>query len=247
MFLRSYCRKIILTNAAKSCVEALYGSDPSKKTDLNVLRYKCFYKGANFKSCKLASLPPTKEALDEHSLRVYLQVQKWLNDTNKDPVNYGWTMTSNGLEPVKLPANVNVVPEALLKIIACGCQKNCSSNKCSCRKYGIKCTMLCKHCNGIICSNCEIISNTEVESEDDEVFELNQLCPEPVNLESNDEVLSDSSDSESGSSSVTNDDIEDLLESEDFCMYSCQHETYDTEDDQNDQDDSEIPKKRMKY
>ena len=46
-------------------------------------------------------------------------------------------------------------PPELLQIVSCACQKGCESNRCSCRKAGIKCSMFCKNCEGTSCSNCE--------------------------------------------------------------------------------------------
>ncbi|KAF5295080.1 hypothetical protein FQA39_LY13231 [Lamprigera yunnana] len=88
----------------KSCIEALYNSDPEKTIDLGLLRYRCFQKRTTSTACKLHDLPPTTAVANQHTLRVYLQVQHWFYATaSKLPCEYGWEITSNGLMLIILP------------------------------------------------------------------------------------------------------------------------------------------------
>jgi len=116
---------------------------------LNQQRYKLFKKCATKNKINLASLPPTEEAVRQHSYRVYLQVQLWLGHI-KNPEDWGWTFQNNILLPVttlKAPA-----PDQLLKCISCSCKKGCGKN-CGCRKAGLKCSIICGHCKGQWCTN----------------------------------------------------------------------------------------------
>ncbi|KAJ8954302.1 hypothetical protein NQ318_005886 [Aromia moschata] len=61
----------------------------------------------------LSSLPPTKAACAQHSLRVYLQVQKWLG--NRLPsTEWGWKLVEGQLLPVK--TTLPPAPESLLSL-----------------------------------------------------------------------------------------------------------------------------------
>lgn len=95
-------------------------------------------------------LPPTKDAVQQHASRTYLQVQTWLGH-HKDPTEWGWKKDAVGLlTPV--PLLKEAAPQALLNFISCQCQKGCAG-KCTCRKSGLKCSLLCIHCNGNSCEN----------------------------------------------------------------------------------------------
>lgn len=46
----------------------------------------------------------------------------------------------------------DAAPQHLLRMISCGCKKGCG-NVCSCRKAGLKCSSVCRHCSGASCDN----------------------------------------------------------------------------------------------
>lgn len=82
-------------------------------------------------------------------LLVSFQVQKWLGN-EKNPLDWGWIRSTQGLIPqlmTKPPA-----PQPLLNMISCNCKKGCTNN-CGCRKAGLKCSAVCRHCSGQSCEN----------------------------------------------------------------------------------------------
>ncbi|GBM67191.1 hypothetical protein AVEN_111790-1 [Araneus ventricosus] len=94
-------------------------------------------------------LPPTTDAAQLHAMRSYHQVQTWLAN-EKDPLKWGWMHTPSGLFPKK--SEKDPAPESLLQCISCTCKKGCT-NACGCRKAGLRCSLLCKHCIGQSCEN----------------------------------------------------------------------------------------------
>nr|CAI5840124.1 unnamed protein product [Callosobruchus analis] len=62
-------------------------------------------------------------------------------------------------------------PAELLKLILCACGTPCRA-ACGCRKAGLKCTVLCKHCAGETCENVQqsptICENDDSDSDDDD-------------------------------------------------------------------------------
>ncbi|KAK2709539.1 hypothetical protein QYM36_013266 [Artemia franciscana] len=92
-------------------------------------------------------LPSTQAAAKYHSLRVYCQVQIWLENP-VDPLRLGWKLQDNEVfAPIKtdLPA----APSQLLKIIKCSCHiDGCDSEKCTCKKNGLECIIACRTCKG---------------------------------------------------------------------------------------------------
>lgn len=97
----------------------------------------------------LATLPPTKSAADQHAYRTYHQVQAWKGN-NLSPTDWGWKAVGSSLTPTStdLPA----APEHLLKLISCTCRSQCS-NRCECKTSGLKCSAMCRTCQGTSCDN----------------------------------------------------------------------------------------------
>ncbi|GBN54797.1 hypothetical protein AVEN_129371-1, partial [Araneus ventricosus] len=93
--------------------------------------------------------PPTTDAAQLHAMRSYHQVQTWLGN-EKDPLKWDWMHTPSGLFPKK--SEKDPAPESLLQCISCTCKKGCT-NACECRKAGLHCSLLCKHCIGKSCEN----------------------------------------------------------------------------------------------
>ena len=90
-----------------------------------------------------------------HSLRVYLQVQQWTQeDCQLDPNLWGWT-NRNGQYELHM-CDLDPAPEALLKVIHCGCLTDCSSMHCSCKWLGLKCSPACSNCCGMACANASV-------------------------------------------------------------------------------------------
>jgi hypothetical protein len=71
---------------------------------------------------------------------------------------------------VKSPA-----PDTLLNVISCACTKTCEQN-CSCRKAGLLCSVICKHCQGGSCLNQQPIIDVEEEDNlEDYIDEINLI------------------------------------------------------------------------
>ena len=106
-----------------------------------------------FNVIKPECLPPTTEAMTHHSYRVYHQVQTWLG--NVFPVeDWSWTVRQSEYYPVL--SNKPPAPDYLLKYVRCQCKEDgYKAQLCSCRKYGVPCTVSCKQCNGVSCFNSE--------------------------------------------------------------------------------------------
>ena len=123
-------------------------------TALAAIRYSMFSRKAVAGLIKPETLPPTEGAAAQHSLHAYLQTQDWmlLQSMSLDPSGYGWTLGSNGYEPV--PTLDPMAPEELLKFISFNCKGDCSNRWCSCKKNDVKCISACGNCKGITCKNC---------------------------------------------------------------------------------------------
>lgn len=131
---------------------ALYGMPGVK--DINIARHRFYLRtitkqklGANF---NLASLPPTKAAAQQHSYRVYHQVQQW-RGMHLPPISWGWKLVENeGFVPIT--TLLEPAPENLLRLTCCNCKNFCEKN-CECRRSSLTCTSMCGQCAGIGCSN----------------------------------------------------------------------------------------------
>lgn len=157
--------KSALRSAGETCVRAVYGFNPTKYIELNVMRFMLFQKSVQAKrtiACNLSLLPPTSETLYQHSLRVYLQIQTWLGREDFNPLDFGWKKSDNGLMPIT--NNQPAIPESLIEKIKCSCRKGCKTNACSCRSNDKKCSAICRFCKGANCTN----APNEIMDEDDE-------------------------------------------------------------------------------
>ena len=77
------------------------------------------------------SLPPTSSAAKYHSLRVYLQVQKWKNmHCEMSPEEWGWIKYNK--KYVIVGMDLPPVPEELMKVVQCTCNLDCSKRTCTC-------------------------------------------------------------------------------------------------------------------
>ncbi|GBN17053.1 hypothetical protein AVEN_63800-1 [Araneus ventricosus] len=110
---------------------------PANEHNLNNHRYAAFLKSSTKVKSDLSSLPPTKGAAEQHSLRVCLQIQKWLN--NQLPLyQWGWARGDDG-SLFLVTTNDPVAPDTILNPIFCSCTTGCGG-RCGCRKAGKQCS-----------------------------------------------------------------------------------------------------------
>ena len=98
------------------------------------------------KSKKPEALPPTKDALHFHIMRVHHQTMIWkqadcAEPDIPDPTAMGWTKRDGGLEPILM--SLSPIPKACMEVIFCSCKTNCRTKRCKCRKAGLQCTIMC--------------------------------------------------------------------------------------------------------
>ena len=141
-----------LINAGIKIIQYIYGNID---TSLEVCRYKKYQQMLAKGPIVPGRLPPSNGAATQHLLRVYLQVQDWLNLTSMslNPINYGWYQNENTYQPV---TNLDgIAPPQILNVIACKCNGDClKTPRCGCKKSGLKCLEACG-C-GELCSNREV-------------------------------------------------------------------------------------------
>ena len=142
--------------AGYTIFKLLYGG--KSEDSLNKLRYFKYLDMACKGIIEPEKLPPTQRAAYFHSLRVHLQVNKWLlleEEAELNSEEWGWRLSENGYDPI-VTDNI-VAPESLLKFIRCKCKitnkEMCATNICSCRKHGLKCMPTCGYCRGEESSN----------------------------------------------------------------------------------------------
>jgi hypothetical protein len=154
----------MIVTAGERFLLTLYGA-PRTTTSLNEHRYHSFTKAVAkspvHTELRLASLPPTLRAAEQRSKRVYLQVQQW-HGRELPPTEWGWTLKNSLLVPVRTKASP--APDNIMNLISCNCKTGCGST-CGCRKAGVKCSILCGHCRGSACTNCQEL---DLDGSDDE-------------------------------------------------------------------------------
>ena len=124
---------------------------------------------------KLQTLPPTDEAFRENVLRAHLQVAVWRkaldpNPPNIDPLKHGWTRLhgSTSLTPTTVSDDVSLVPDDILKMIKCSCERSmpCKSVRCGCHNASMPCTEFCACGGGHNCYNQKTRERAQAEDEE---------------------------------------------------------------------------------
>lgn len=77
-----------------------------------------------------------------------------------DPSKYGWTFEKGYWEPVF--ATQDPIPNSVRDALLIYCSdKNCNTNKCTCLKEGLRCSIECK------CNNCNNACVNDIEEDDE--------------------------------------------------------------------------------
>lgn len=179
-----------IADAGEKFFVRLYGD---KNIDLNLLRYNHFAKSMTKSKFNLACLPPSAEAVRQHSYRSYHQIQQWQGNEML-PTEWGWRFRDIHLEPIM--TLLEAAPKDILNMISCRCKNVCKFN-CTCKKSGLNCSTLCINCDGKVCHGIDIN-----EDDDSNEFEIlngcdtfgNLLDEEPENEESENEAINTSFD-----------------------------------------------------
>lgn len=129
---------------------ALLYDKSSTVTTINQCRKELFTK----KGRAPDALPPTQDALQQHSMRAALQgghvwgqclVQEQIQ---QDPSLWGWERSEGGyLFWTPKWITLGQIQKSLLILMKCGCKIVCIPSRCKCKKAGLPCTEMCE-CNG---------------------------------------------------------------------------------------------------
>ncbi len=108
------------------------------------------------KARSLENLPPTQEALKQHTRRAIYQAYCWnrallAQQELPNPADWGWKKeNSTGWEPWW--TTLSEASQACYELILCGCKKGCT-RRCKCVKASLKCTV-CGECYQFLFSCC---------------------------------------------------------------------------------------------
>lgn len=109
------------------------------------------------------SLPPVK------SVACY-QIMVWTGKAKgMDTTDWGWRLQVNLYVPAI--SRLYAAPDSLLKVIHCNYSTSCKTLRCSCRRYGLQCTIVCGLCLVAECYKPrKMFLAKESEDKDDEYF-----------------------------------------------------------------------------
>ena len=83
-------------------------------------------------------------------------------------LEWGWTFNV-GLSYPKT-TDLQPAPREILKMMKLGCIDTCDRKKCTCRKSAMKCTIACKNCKRISCTNVDNEHHLDYVVENDEMI-----------------------------------------------------------------------------
>ena len=146
--------------AGENALVSLYNGKPGEKLDTLRFHRFCHKVSSSTSYVQPRNLPPTSSAARYHSLRVYHQVQQWKGvDLNVE--QWGWQITEGQMIPIQ--TDRKPAPDYLLEAIRCKCKTDCSTRRCSCRRYGLECSPACGDCKGLLCQNVTLSSGNDDE------------------------------------------------------------------------------------
>ena len=138
-------------SAGRSSFQFIYGAPG---LCLSEIRYNLYSKKAAAGILSPETLSPTDGALDEHSLRAYLQLQDWilLKSMSRDPCSYGFeSHLIHGYQP--LSTKCEWAPKYIRDLTKCNCKTGCKNRRCGCVSNNVPCIAACGDCHGITCNN----------------------------------------------------------------------------------------------
>ena len=139
----------------------LYGK---ASRDVDDLRYKLFCT----KGLQSQQLPPTRDTPRKHICRANYQAAIWRRSLEShpeipSPAENGWKIVD---EQLKINWNdLPPVPDAVLELLSCSCNKECANNRCSCFNNGLPCTDVC-NCTDV-CENKQHLEECDPDVEED--------------------------------------------------------------------------------
>lgn len=154
-----------VVDQATRFIGGCYSSKVGAETTMSDMRYKIWaskFGNTTTSTPKIQSLPPSTEAFTENVKRAHLQTLIWkaavlLDPPSIDPVEFGYVRhePSKSLVPVTVPAGVPLAPDEILSLIKCNCQgdKRCGTQRCSCSRQKLPCTLFCGCNAGNECFN----------------------------------------------------------------------------------------------
>ena len=100
----------------------------------------------------MEKLPPTQDALLQHTKRVAYQAAIWCTSEQSEqqipsPEGWGWTLDECNVW-IPVWSTLPIAAKACSELVKCKCKSQAGCcGRCSCRKAGCKCTELCNcHC-----------------------------------------------------------------------------------------------------
>lgn len=152
--------KEAIAEAGEKALVILYNGNKDEKLD--TLRMHKFHQkvATSVKFVGPESIPPTSAAATYHSFRVYHQVQTWKGNRLRAE-DWGWQVKKGKL--VAIQTDKAPAPEQLLNVIVCKCKTDCRSARCTCRKHGLECSVMCGECRGVSCMNAPERDSDETE------------------------------------------------------------------------------------
>ncbi len=156
----------VLINSLEAFTCSLYCQHQG---NINEARY-CLFQLGNFSD---EGLPPNKDCLIHHIMRANYQALIWRRCCDSrmnlpSPSEHGWIVQGDEIELKWM--STKPAPDEALQFVNCGCHTGCNSQRCSCRRVGLKCTKLCK------CASCtngalDAASNEEDDENNYEQYE----------------------------------------------------------------------------
>ena len=138
---RSFDAETVPFSECEGFVCKMYGKP--KLVEVNECRYITF----SAKQGQSQSLPPSQDALRNHTMHANYQAAIWRQALNANPEipspeSRGWLIRDGQLDInwMSLPP----APEALLELILCGCTTDCTTGQCPCKRNGVPCAELCQ-------------------------------------------------------------------------------------------------------
>ena len=118
---------------------------------------------------KLSSLSPVTESFAQNAACAHLQMAICMNAMESR--DFRWTqVTGKEMYPTPISDGVALAPDALLKVVKCGCsgEIQCRTKRCGCRQSNLACSVFCACQGGHRCFNEKTKQTLQADEDDDD-------------------------------------------------------------------------------
>ena len=156
-----------LLDALEHFVAQLYCQNKIPRTVTNLSEHRWYM--ISKRQTESIPSPLTRETLRQKALRSHQTTVVWKkshvpHQNLRNPEDYGWKWLISPSWYEVVAALLPPAPESIIHLTMSGCKAECKTQRCKCKKNGLKCSEMCK------CQDCENLEHKDLEPISENAF-----------------------------------------------------------------------------